>query len=900
MPHEFIDHIKAFNPGVARQKTFCVFLVTPSYAQHLLDDDFLHEALKKIYYNTSYEKGFRVDALCAVVDKLPIRRFKYGDRDEELSRRATEPPTAGTGLEGMTYVLLTPADSVSSQSLSPSDKGAIDFIFAQHVFNDTTYQDTLRLPLSNTVFQTGMPSTMILSTWKNFGEGQGLILESKRNVSHHGIRLIEQVGHRATIPPVLNVPLIPLTMPRLVEGCMGNIIRGIIGPEGKAMQASSELENVVPRFFRSRGQPAQATVAWALVIPGELRTVIAARTDELLSSLPMESEDTPSKQEDSWERLWRSNPPLWNTLVSKAITEGARLHRVLSGGGGWGKKAGLLSLDPVPANEAAEPSKHDDLPNTINDPEDFESTLTPVVRDGDSIQFFISPKSDLEKIAQETNTRRLASIIPKRHWGWELGTIPSTIDSVPGESWQHRPRPTKKIHVHHGFGALTEGPMTLTRHSHVNSDKDFTVNVTTIDVPFSRLSAPTYTRTKVDARIKYTKKEGSPKKDVELVRKLKIEGHATTGRLRVRTAKAIMRRFEKSFDKNKMKHREIMTMIRRRDVRLTMMRFKAIMVEAANLVEEANFVLGNNYHTPVRRISSKKRGKSERQNLAGSTLKREETKAGKAPRAEPKLRKEIKAEKEKNVRPVSSTTTGVPIRKFLSLGTTISIEINKRVQSGVLEVSRLTEEARAVLAAIQQYRPKIRRMPVSKLATPQALNQTLGYAIQEILHLTEEARTIMATIQQRKRQSSWRFIRRWGRDADLMPIGPGTSPMDLLAYARRNSRTWQLGIQHLKKEVNMIKTRIRQRKRAHRKSVTGSPRITKEERLRVRRVRHAVINVVQYPSRSWVVRKQPVSGESSKARLLRLRQKVSEKKSKKEGLALTVEQWLTGGGSYGG
>jgi hypothetical protein len=56
--------------------------------------------------------------------------------------------------------------------------------------------------------------------------------------------------------------------------------------------------------------------------------------------------------------------------------------------------------------------------------------------------------------------------------------------------------------------------MTLTRHSHVNSDKDVTVNVTTIDVPFSRLSAPTYTRTKVDARIKYTKKEGSPKKDV--------------------------------------------------------------------------------------------------------------------------------------------------------------------------------------------------------------------------------------------------------------------------------------------------------------------------------------------------------------------------------------------------
>lgn len=444
------------------------------------------------YGEASHHEGLHIRALCAVVDKLPIRRVHRVPQHPELSLRSIKPSVAEIGLEGIAYAFLLPDDSVSSQALSPSDKGAIDFIYAEHDFKDTIYHDTLRLPLSNTVFQTGTPSTMILSTWKTLGVDRELTPVSKTSISHHGIRLIERQDP-SQLRPILNVPLIPLTMPRIVQGCMGNIIRGVIGPEGKAMQASSELENVVPQFFRSRGQPAQATVAWALVIPGGLKAVIAARTDELLSGLPTDNEGTASKREDTWERLWRSDPPLWNTLVSKAISEGARLHRVLSGGGGWGKKAGLLSLDPVPTNQVVEPSKDNDFLGMANDPEDFESTLTPVVRDGDSIQFFISPKSDVEQMAQEYNNvdgvRALAASDGGEPWGWELGTVPSTIDSVPGESWQHRPSESTNIYTFHGFGALTEGPMTLTQHSQVDKSKASSVNTTTIDVPFSRLSA---------------------------------------------------------------------------------------------------------------------------------------------------------------------------------------------------------------------------------------------------------------------------------------------------------------------------------------------------------------------------------------------------------------------------
>jgi hypothetical protein len=334
---------------------------------------------------------------------------------------------------------------------------------------------------------------MTLSTWKSVSVPNQLKLVSKKNVSHHSIRLVDQ---SPKLESTLSVPLLPLTMPRAVEGCMGNIIRRVTGSDGKSVQASAELESVVPRFFRSRGQPAQATTAWALVIPAELKEKINTRTNELLSGLAAESEDAQNNPNNVWERLWRSNPPLWSTLVSEALAEGARLHRVLSGGGGWGQKAGLLSLDPVPTSEAADPLDSGDIPRMINDPEDFASTLTPVVRSGDSIQFFISPKSDLaEEAAKFDSYDMICSLLrPKAEsqpLGWELGMIPSTMDSIPGESWQHVSTEQNQIDCFRGgFGALTEGGITLTRHvKGPGNNPSLVPNITTIDVPFSRLWA---------------------------------------------------------------------------------------------------------------------------------------------------------------------------------------------------------------------------------------------------------------------------------------------------------------------------------------------------------------------------------------------------------------------------
>ncbi|KAL6166688.1 hypothetical protein ACJQWK_08030 [Exserohilum turcicum] len=500
-PRHLFQSIKALPLEDALRKTFTVFFVTPSYAHFLLDDDsFLHDALLRIYGGVTDAADLSIHALCAVVDKVPAPRpWKSHSFEDEVSWRRVQPPIAGAGFEGIAYVSLRPGASVSpSGSLSPSENGAIDFITADYFSDGAAHLDTLRLPLANTVFQTGTPTTMFQSTWQTHGTPGKLTLLAKTNTSHHAIRL-DHTPYSLHDTSALNIPLFPLTLPRVVEGCMGNIIRRVLDADGNSVQASSELEDAVPRFFAARGRPSQATVAWALVIPSSLKDKVISRTEELFSNLPTKDDATPTEPEHAWERLWCSRPPAWNTLVSQAISEGARLHRVLSGGGGWGKKAGLLSLDPVPVYGPPE-SIGSDAAAVSDDPSDFESTLTPVVRDGDSIQFFILPKAMLDHEARQFDNYTSVTRLTRKGklWGWELGTVPSTMDSIPGKSWQHQTaRKTAYTLFNSSFGALTEGAMTLTRRSWTRQGGISSVHTTMLDVPFSRFWTVNSTKMRV-------------------------------------------------------------------------------------------------------------------------------------------------------------------------------------------------------------------------------------------------------------------------------------------------------------------------------------------------------------------------------------------------------------------
>ncbi|KAI4688022.1 uncharacterized protein J4E84_004950 [Alternaria hordeiaustralica] len=364
-----------------------------------------------------------------------------------------------------------------------------------------------------------------------------------------------------------------------------------------------------------------------------------------------------------------------------------------------------------------------------------------------------------------------------------------------------------------------------------------------------------------------------------------------------------------------------MSGIRQRHCLLLAVRFRTLMVDAADLMEQADFVLDDINRKLVRRIPAKEREKPKEERLERNAEKREKKKAQKAERA---AQKENRARKKDKTTAVSPTATGAPIRKFTSYGMSTAVEINEKLKPAVSEVSRLTEEARAIMATIQHTKPHIRRMPVSKLATAQAFNQTLGYAVRDILRLTEEARTIMNTIQQRKQQhkrqrtqqTQWRHLRRWGRDTTIVSLKPDTSPKVLLDMAYKARRTSISMMRAFKKRVRSIKALIRQRKRDLRKWINAKPGIVQtQRRRRIRRVSPSV-HVVRYPSGRRTVRNQTVPALQVGKRFARFRtvmqrqpgfrtvtqqrqSVMEERKQKRDELAATVASWLGGGGSAG-
>ena len=398
--------------------------------------------------------------------------------------RVQNPPVQEVGHEGIAYAALPFANSIPTSSARDEVTAAISFVGAKESGGEgSDLSNSVRLPLANTVFQTGSPTTMMYSTWTKKKSSNELTLREKRDISHHGIRM--QVNPKE-FTTTMSVPLVPLSRPRRVEASMGNILRRITGPDGESITASQELEKFVPKYFSARGEPSQAMTVWALVMNGDTTAEAESATNFLLEQSQVEEAKEAKSEDEEWDMLWKKDPAFWNPLVPIALTSGARLHRVLSGGGGWGKKAGLLSLDPIPV-APSDLSAESDALDAFDGPGDLSDALQQVAGPGDSVQFFISPSvAPKNTLPKGTQDRAL--------WGLELGTIPSTSDAMPVA----RPKdasasasPKNDIAVYERvFGALSEGGMVVSRSFKVSGAASYAlVGGSTIDVPFSRFSA---------------------------------------------------------------------------------------------------------------------------------------------------------------------------------------------------------------------------------------------------------------------------------------------------------------------------------------------------------------------------------------------------------------------------
>lgn len=172
------------------------------------------------------------------------------------------------------------------------------------------------VPLANTVFQNGRLSTMFVTRlrWEAESWVKVQAVESA-DVTSQVVRVLADKKEEAGV----RVPLLPITLARTVKSALGNILKQV-EIDGQAAPASKELEEVVPLLLERRRRKGLPDIqgplgVWALVVPARL--------------------------------AGRWHPGLVHEMdLQPMLRAGCRLHKVLSGGGGWGAKQGLLSLDP--------------------------------------------------------------------------------------------------------------------------------------------------------------------------------------------------------------------------------------------------------------------------------------------------------------------------------------------------------------------------------------------------------------------------------------------------------------------------------------------------------------------------------------------------------------------------
>ncbi|KAL3424710.1 v-type c subunit family protein [Phlyctema vagabunda] len=343
------------------------------------------------------------------------------------------------------------------------------------------------MPLANTLFINGQHSTMHATQWevKKRSSTKLKAVEKK----HQVIRV--DISATNNLPRIHeSFPLIPLTEPRRIASGMGNIVRELDFGDQGCGPASRELEDNVDDYLEAtRDNQAQDTQReplriWAIVIPEHL-------SEEFLRVTPSRPNfKRPRRlietylQEDSQK------------LLDYWMSRGATLCRVLSGGGGWGAKQGLLSLDPQ-TNYADVAEARFDYSLDIEG-EEQDSALGKVALPGSIIQFLIP---------WQQRGSNIPNLLPQFLFSdtTVFGTVPSTIDSVPTDvktdDAPETPQPKKRSRYYHGlFGAVSESGLFLNYKAKVSevsdtADGDLLPSriQTKLDVPYTYIAQESIT-----------------------------------------------------------------------------------------------------------------------------------------------------------------------------------------------------------------------------------------------------------------------------------------------------------------------------------------------------------------------------------------------------------------------
>ncbi|KAJ5436405.1 hypothetical protein N7445_007290 [Penicillium cf. griseofulvum] len=428
-----------------------LLLVTPSFANWLDPSrPFFSQFLSRLYGNSPGSDTLY--AVAAVVDTLP--------------NTTAETPNSSES-EGLSLLAVGQSD-VQAKAAPPrlirssaSEETNLLFSFQTEVIGQTSKGPAheIGLRLANTIFVNGRETTIFGTRWLWDKASNGYALDNLINLTSCMITATSQA-----VDTALELPLHPVTERRRVMASMGNILRQLAkstdATSTDTIPASAELEKELPRYIAEHNIVDQRVSVWALVEKPDLEVADSGSSTH--------------------ERLIQS------------LRQGGKLHRVMSGGGGWGKKQGLLSLDPevcfsgtakredlVALSQVFNPdtTKLDTLPSidkgiTVDD----LSLLSQVATAGDYIQFFVSVKPT------GAQGKFLSNHDPQEEpASYHFGMV---ADSMEFETHETDEDSNVIISLPHTFGALSEKAIA---YSQPIKEETVSESCTKLNIPGSRV-----------------------------------------------------------------------------------------------------------------------------------------------------------------------------------------------------------------------------------------------------------------------------------------------------------------------------------------------------------------------------------------------------------------------------
>ncbi|KAL2854918.1 hypothetical protein BJY01DRAFT_204574 [Aspergillus pseudoustus] len=457
-PDDILSSLPQSPPGLTPDYT-PILLLTPAFA-HWADQKspFLEQWMNKFSQQT---RGASVQeliyAVIAVVDRLPRSRSQNGHSTSDESAAESE------GLSMLfvqnKYVQGKPAASRQVRAVE-KEEPTVKFSFQRSVDPREAIHPDLHeigLRLANTIFLNGKENTLIATRWSYDPSVKKIGLKGSVDLSLCSLT-VNYTGIRKS----LELPLYPVGERRKVISSMGNILRQIgkhaDNKSDEPMPASSELERELPRYIDEHNIVDRRVSVWALI-------------------------ETSAESPYSKSRHSQSD-------LAQSIQAGAKLHRVMSGGGGWGKKQGLLSLDPEVSFEQSEKESilalgdlfSENAQGSTNgitppfDPRMFMedlSTLSQAAEPGNYVQFFASIEQDRLPSSQSQSPPSSEESI-----SYNLGVV-SDAETLPSQT-----EPQQDLTVVPGyFGALSEKAIT-----YLQPVDEISETCTKIDVPGSRVA----------------------------------------------------------------------------------------------------------------------------------------------------------------------------------------------------------------------------------------------------------------------------------------------------------------------------------------------------------------------------------------------------------------------------